>query len=71
MQMLETKCRADSFHEDPKMLCQWLQELEKKLNSAPSLTEATKFSYEELKRKLAEHTVSIHFINYLYIVMVN
>lgn len=61
--MLDTKRRTDSFHEDPKMLCQWLQELEKKLNSAPSLTEATKFSHEELKMKLAEHTVSLLFMN--------
>lgn len=56
--MLDTKGRTDSFHEDPKVLCQWLQELEKKLNCAPSLTEATMFSYAELKEKLAEHTVS-------------
>ncbi|XP_058987566.1 klarsicht protein isoform X2 [Musca domestica] len=62
LKMLEESIPSVGSCEDPKELRKWLRDMEHKLESAPSLSEATMLSCAELQKHLTEHSVLYHEI---------
>ncbi|XP_073839079.1 klarsicht isoform X3 [Musca autumnalis] len=62
LKMLEESIPSVGSCEDPKELRKWLRDMEHKLESAPTLSEATMLSCAELQKHLTEHSVLYHEI---------